>query len=148
MARTIPRSNAALNLESRSEGRTSNASFPVDFQDLCSRAMDQALGIEKVSLNTLVDLNENVLDFYKNSLCFTSALSELLHASAKAFTFCIDLQMTCLVLMLPPAKLASEALSHFAVPASMFARRPGNRAGVSEELGRNMDAAVGQGRAA
>ena len=48
--------SAPLPLVAANEDRAKNARFPVDFQDLCSLAMDQALGIEKASLSTVVSL--------------------------------------------------------------------------------------------
>jgi hypothetical protein len=41
-----------------------NAGLSGDFQELCSRGMDRALGIEKVSLDTVVSLNSRGIDLY------------------------------------------------------------------------------------
>src|ERR1700694_353489 len=97
-ARSAPLSFVAAN-----EDQTQNAGFPIDFHDLCSFAMDQALGIEKASLSTVVSLNSCVLDIFGNSLDLT----------AKSFAFCMEVQMNWLTL-LPP-----YAFSHVAAVDSM-----------------------------
>ena len=48
--------SAPLSLAATNEVQTQKSGFSADFQDLCSLAMDQALGIEKASLSTVVSL--------------------------------------------------------------------------------------------
>lgn len=142
MTRATARNNAGLFFETY-QGQTSNTGFPVDFQDLCSHAMDQALGIEKASLATVVNLNATALQMYSNSL-FVPAFGELLDTAAKAFALYINLQMTWLVLLFPQAKVGTEALVHFAEPAA--ASSPAER--TAEEVEHGVDVTLGRGNAA
>ncbi len=98
--------------------QTQELGFPLDFQDLCSCAMDQAFGIERASLSTVVQLNSSVLDFYRNSLWLSPAFSDLLGREARAFALCMDLHRSWLRLMLPYATPAPEAMSNFATPGN------------------------------
>ena len=91
------------------------AGFPGHFQDLCSFAMDQAIGIEKASLTTLVSLNSSVLDFYKNAFWYPPVFSDLLDAAARSLALSMEMQMNWLTLMAP---LATEGLR----TASSFGR--------------------------
>jgi hypothetical protein len=142
MIRTMPRSKDALFLQAKSNGQTSKASLPIDFQDLCSRAMDRALGIEEASLSAVVDLNSCLFDIYKNSFSPTPAFGDLLETAARTFAFYTGLQMTWLGLILPYAKFGSEALSHFAEPGIFAAHS------AVAGLERSVDAAMGRGKAA
>jgi hypothetical protein len=105
--------------------------------------MDQALGIEKASLATVVNLNATALDMYSNSL-FAPAFGELLDTAAKAFAFYMNFQMTWLSLMFPQAKVGTEALAHFAEPA--VASSPAEP--TAEEVEHGVDVALGRGNAA
>jgi hypothetical protein len=109
------------------KGQTPNVEFPSDFQDLCSLAMDQAMGIEKASLTTVVRLNSSVIDIYKNAFWFAPVFGDLLDTAAKSFAFCIELQMNWLTMMMPHA---SSSESQAESPA--------------EELAHSMDIAIGE----
>lgn len=98
--------------------QTQKLGSPVDFQDLCSCAMDQAFGIERASFSTVAQLNSSVLDFYRNSLWLAPAFSDLLGQAARAFALGMDLHASWLHLMLPYATLAPEAMSNFATPGN------------------------------
>jgi len=78
MIRTMPRSKDAPFLGATNNGQTSNAGFPIGFQDLCSHAMDRALGVEEASLSAVIDLNSCLFDIYKNSFSPTPAFGDLL----------------------------------------------------------------------
>jgi hypothetical protein len=126
--KTIPTgSNAALSLVPSKESRTVNAGFPYDFQDLCLQAMDRAIGIEKASLATVVGLNSSAVDIYKNAFRFAPVFGELLDATAKSFTLCIELQMNWLTMMVPHAS-----------------RSGGQAEPPAEELAHSMDIAIGE----
>ncbi len=145
MIRTTPHRKDALLIDAINDGQTSHAGFPSSFQDLCSRAMDRALGVEEVSLSAVVGLNSCLLDIYKNSFSLMPAFSDLLDTTAKNFSFYMDLQMSWLGLILPYAKIGSDALSHFA--EQTVASSPGTSA-RSAGLERSADIAIGQEKAA
>ncbi len=125
-ARSAPLSFVAAN-----EVHTNNAGFPVDFQDLCSRAMDQALGIEKASLSTVVTLNSCVLDIYQEALRFNPVFGNLFDLAAQAVACSIEFQMNWLSLLAPPVS------SHVATA--------GSRSQPTEKnLAYSMDIAIGE----
>jgi hypothetical protein len=143
--KTIPASYAALSLVPKKEGQTVNVGFPDDFQDLCSRAMDRAIGIEKASLTTDVGLNSSVIDIYKNAFWFAPVFCELLDTATKSFAFCTELQMSWLTLMMPHASGASEALLPVAAPSSTVASSSESQAQpTAEVLESSMDIAIGE----
>lgn len=90
----------------------------MDFQDMCSCAMDRALGIERASFSTVIQLNSSALDLYRNSLWLAPGFGDLLGLAAKAFALCIDLQTSWFHLMLPYATPAPEAVLNCATPGS------------------------------
>ncbi len=113
-----------------------DAGFPIDFQDLCSRAMDQALGIEKVSLSTVVSLNSCVLDIYQEALRLTPVFGNLFNLAAQAVACSIELQMKGFTLMTG---------QHVATPGSAFVSPSGTKAQpTAEELAQSMDVAIGE----
>jgi hypothetical protein len=142
--KTIPASNAALSLVPANEAQTLNAEFPGDFQDLCSLALDQAIGIEKASLTTVVRLNSSVIDIYKNAFWFAPVFGDLLDTAAKSFAFCIELQMNWLTMLVPHANEESETLLRVAAPDSTLVSSAGSQAApTAEELAHSMDIATG-----
>jgi hypothetical protein len=135
--KTIPASSAALSLVPANKGQTPNVGFSSDLQDLCSLAMDQAIGIEKASLTTVVRLNSSVIDIYKNAFWFAPVFGDLLDTAAKSFAFCIELQMNWLTIMVPHA-------NEVAAPSSTVASSSGSQAPpTAEELAHSMDIAIG-----
>jgi hypothetical protein len=135
--KTIPASNAALSLVPANEGQTPNAGFPDDFQDLCSLAMDQAIGIEKASLTTVIRLNSSVIDIYKNAFWFAPVFGDLLDTAAKSFAFCMELQMNWLTMMVPHA-------NEVAAPSSTVASSSGSQAPPTAEVPESdLDIAIG-----
>jgi hypothetical protein len=134
-ARSAPLSFVAAN-----EVQTQNAGFSADFQDLCSHAMDQALGIEKASLSTVVTLNSCVLDIYQEGLRFNPVFGNLFEMTAQAVACSIELQMNWLSLLAP---------QHVATPSSAVANSSGTKAQpTAEDLARSMDIATGMRKAA
>jgi hypothetical protein len=133
--RTVAARSAPLSFVAANEDQTLNATFPVDFQDLCSLAMDQALGIEKESLAPVVGFNSCLLDLYKNAFCLAPVLSNLSDAAAQVFASYVELQMGLIALLAP------NTLSHVSTVASS------SRSQVQpneEELAFSMDIALGQ----
>jgi hypothetical protein len=143
--KTIPARKTALSLVPASESQTPNAEFLDDFRDLCSSAMDRAIGIEKASLAAAVDLNSSVIDIYKNAFWFAPVFGEILDTAAKSFESCMKLQMNWLTLMVPHAEGSASSLSA-AAPSSTVASSFGNQAqSTAEELAHSMDIAIGEG---
>jgi hypothetical protein len=121
----------------------------MDFQDLCSRAMDQALGVEQASLSAAVEINEYLFDIYQKSFWITPAFADLFDTAAKTFAFYTNLQMSWFALMVPQAKLASEALSRFAEPGSgMMSGFGGSARSTAAGAESSEDTAIGRGNAA
>lgn len=141
MIRTTPRNKNGPFLEATSNGQSSIAGLPTGFQDLCSYAMDRALGVEEASLSAAVNLNSCLFDIYINSFGLTPALGTLFDAVAKTFAFYTDLQMTWLVLLVPQAKVGAEILAHFAGPDSLIASG-------HDQLERDVENSIGRGKAA
>ena len=126
-ARSAPLSFVAAN-----EDQTQNARFPVDFQDLCAFAMDQALGIEKASLSTIVSLNSCVLDIYQEALRFNPVFGNLFDMVFQAVACTMELQMNWLALLAPDA--SRTVASDSGTPAHP----------TEEELAHCMDIAIGE----
>jgi hypothetical protein len=110
------------------------AGFPGHFQDLCSFAMDQAIGIEKVSLTTFVSLNSSLIDIYKSAFCCSPVFSDLVDTAAKSLALSMEMQMNWLSMMLPPATGSLRVASSVDDPPA----RP-----VEDELADSMDVAIG-----
>jgi hypothetical protein len=112
-----------------------NAGFPGDFQDLCSLAMDQALGIEKESLTPVVSFNSYSLDLYKSAFCIVPVLSNFSDMATHAFASCVELQMGLIALLAPhPLSQVSTVTS-----CSSSQDQPNE-----EELAFSMDVALGE----
>ncbi len=122
--------SAPLPFVAANEDRTEDAVFPVDFQNLCAFAMDQALGIEKASLSTVVSLNSCVLDIYQEALRFNPVFGNLFDLAAQAVACSIELQMSWLTLLAPPASSHVSAAGSQAQP-------------ISDKLAQSMDIAIG-----
>jgi hypothetical protein len=130
--------SAPLSLVAANEDQTQNAGFSADFQDLCSRAMDQALGTEKASLSTVVTLNSCVLDIYRNGFGFAPVFGNLFEIAAQAVACSMELQMNWFSLLAP------HSLSHVATPNSRVASAASSQAQpTEEELAHSMDIVIG-----
>jgi hypothetical protein len=101
------------------------------FQDLFARGMDQALGIEKASLDTVVCLSSCAIDIYKNAFCLAPAVRELFDATGKAFAACLEMQMSWMTIMAPRVAGHSASSSGSQYQAS------------AEMLEQSMDVAIG-----
>ena len=121
--------SAPLSLAATNEVQTQKSGFSADFQDLCSLAMDQALGIEKASLSTVVAMNSCVFDIYQEALRFNPVFGNLFDLAAQAVACSIELQMNWLTMLAPPAS------SHFAAAGSQA--QP-----TEKDLAHSMDIAI------
>jgi len=127
--------NTPLSFVAANKDQTRNAGLSADFQDLCSRAMDQALGIEKASLSTVVTLNSCVLDIYQEALRFNPVFGNCFNLAALAVASSIELQMSWLILLAP---------QHFAMSDRPGASTSdGETRSMTDDLAHSMDAAVG-----
>ena len=133
--RTVAARSAPLSFVAANEDQTSNDGFSVDFQDLYSLAMDQALGIEKESLSPVVGSKSCLLDLYKNSFCIASVLSNHSDTAAHALASCVELQMGLIVLLAP------HALSQVSTETSCSSSQDQPN---EEELAFSMDIALGE----
>jgi hypothetical protein len=109
--RTIPASYAPLFPWLAEQGQTLDTAFIAEFQDLYSRGMDRALGIQETSLDTAVQLHSQVLDLYTDAPWFTPALRNLFESTAQFLAACMELQLKCLSLMVPVSTAASSSAS-------------------------------------
>ena len=132
--RTLPPRNAPLFLAAAEQAQTPYAGFAAEFQELCSLAMDQAIGIEKASLAAIASFQSCAIDIDKNSSWDSPALGKLSEAAAQAIASCIELQLSWLAL------LASHTLSR----VSTVAGRSGSQSTAADELAYSMDIAIGE----
>jgi hypothetical protein len=111
--RTMAAGDCALSLVEVNPNRTPNAGFPSDLLDLCSEAMDQALGIEKASLSAMVEINSCALDTCEH------LAGDLFGAAVRVFASCVHAQLSWLTLMLPYGCAESKVLLNVAAPAGV-----------------------------
>jgi hypothetical protein len=100
--------------------------------------MDQALGIEKASLSTVVRLNACVLNIYQEALRFTPVFGNLFDLAAQAVACSIEFQMHLL------APLAPHAASHVAAASPFASTSGGQPQPTPDDLAHSMDIAVGE----
>ena len=168
--RTVAARSAPLSFVAANEDQTPNAGISVDFQDLCSLAMDQALGFGRESLAPVVGFNSCLLDLYKDAFYIVPVLSNLSDAAAHAFAICVELEMGWVALLAPHASthvspvVSISASSHdqttpdelaysmdialgerFAATSKMDAGNSGKQAQpTAEVLAQTMDVAIGE----
>lgn len=68
---------------------------------LCNLGAEQALGLEKASLDTALCANSFYLDMWKNLFSYPAAVGNFWGAMAQAYATCFELQMQWLGLMAP-----------------------------------------------
>ena len=125
--RTIPTTNAPLSSLAAEQDQSPYTAFTHDFQELCSRAMDQAIGVEKASFDAVLHMQTCVIDACDVSnygvskdaaaTCFTPALGELFDVMAQTITSFMELQLAWLTMMTPYAAPKSETVLHVVAPA-------------------------------
>ena len=77
------------------------ANFIADFQDLYSRGMDRALGIQETTLDCAVELQSTAIDLYKAAPWYSPLVGECFEAGTRFIIFCLELQMKCLDMLVP-----------------------------------------------
>ena len=130
--RTKPTVKAPLSSLAAAPDQTPCSAFTHEFQGLCSIAMDQAIGLEKASLDAVLQMQSCVIDAcdvskydvskydvskYLAAACFTPALASLFDLMAQALTSFWELQLACLKMMAPQASHKTEFALHLVEPA-------------------------------
>jgi hypothetical protein len=111
---TISASHAPLSLLTAEQDQTEHhqtpdAGFTADFQELCSLAMDQALGMEKASLDAATRMQSFAIGILEHaSWSISDIASDAAPARDNLFDFvaqtvlsCLQLQLYCLAMMSP-----------------------------------------------
>jgi hypothetical protein len=83
------------------QDQTTQAKLIAEFQDLYSRGMDRALGMQECTLDCAVDLQSTAIDLYKAAPWYSPLVGECFEAGTRFIIFCLEMQMKCLDLLLP-----------------------------------------------
>jgi hypothetical protein len=116
---------APLSSLAAAQDQTPYSEFTHDVQELCSRAMDQAIGMEVASLDAILHVQSCVMEAcsvsnyseYQAASCFTPAFGTFFDLMTQTFTSFMELQMACLTIMTPYAVPKSETVLHVVAPA-------------------------------
>lgn len=158
--RTKPTVKAPLSSLAAAQDRTPYTAFTHDFQELCSLAMDQAIGMEKASLDAVLQMQSCVIDAcdvskidvskydvsqYEAAACCTPALGSLFDLMAQAVFSFMELQLAWLKMMTPPASHRTEPSLHLVEPARKAATSVPALASqpAPHALAHSMDIAIG-----
>jgi len=125
--RFIPNHKAPLSSLAAAQDQSLYHGFTHDFQELCSLAMDQAIGMEKASLDAVLHMQSCVMDAcdvsnydvskFEAATCFTPALGNLFDVMVQTFTTFMELQLAWLTMMTPYAAPKTETVLHAVAPA-------------------------------
>jgi hypothetical protein len=111
-----------------------DAEYPAELQELYSDlyclGMDQAIGIQKASLEAAVRLQTEVIDSYKHAAWCTPQFASWLDLVSQSLAYCMEWQMN-LLSMLVPARPALGVGGSLALGAN------------AEELEHSMDVGIG-----
>ena len=107
--RTVPPGYSTLFPWLSEQDQATQANFMAEFQDLYSRGMDRALGLQESTLDRAVELQAQALDLYKTVPWYTPLFGEFFEAGTRLLVFCLELQMKCLDLLLPDKSAAASA---------------------------------------
>lgn len=109
--RNKPTIQAPLSSLSAEQYQTPYTAFTHEFQELCSLAMDRAIGMEKASFDAVLQMQSRVIDAcdvsnydvskYEAVSCCTPALGNLFECMAQAITSFMELQLACLSSLMP-----------------------------------------------
>jgi hypothetical protein len=111
------------------QGQASQAEFIAQFQDLCSRSMDRALGLQESSFDQATQLQSQALELCRKAIGFPM-LGDFFKMGAEFLTACMELQMKAITLMFSGrVPVASAPAGHPAEAqamemASMLRKRP------------------------
>jgi hypothetical protein len=157
--RTKPTVKAPLSSLAAAQDQTYSA-FTHEFQELCSLAMDQAIGLEKASFDAVLQMQSCVIDAcdvsqfdvskydvsnYEAASCFTPALGNMVDLMAQAVASLMELQLACLKMMTPQASHKTEPVLHLVEPARKAAATsvPAPAQPPAHALAHSMDVAIG-----
>ena len=158
--RTKPTVEAPLSSLAAAQNQTPYSAFTHEFQELCSLAMDQAIGLEKVSFDAILQMQSCVIDAcnvpktevsnydvskYMAAACFTPALANLFDLMAQALTALLELQLASLQMMVPQTSHKTELALHLVEPARRAAAAsvPTLAMPSAHALAHSMDIAIG-----
>ena len=117
------------------------AGFAADFQELCAREMDLALGIHKASLDSAVSLHScaiemcEAIDLYNQASWFANIFGAYIDAATRSFALCMELHRSWLTIAAP------YAMAYDTPFAGGFSRQA---VAASDELAYHMDVATGE----
>jgi hypothetical protein len=129
--RTTPSIKAPLSSLAAAQDQTPYSEFTHDVQELCSRAMDQAIGMEMASLDAALHMQSCVMEAcsvsnyseYEAASCFTPAFGTFFELITQTFTSFMEMQMAWLTIVTPYAAPKSETVLHVVAPARRTAIR-------------------------
>jgi len=134
---------------------TPYSAFTHEFQELCSLAMDQAIGVEKASFDAVLQMQSRVIDACDASkydaskhdavCCFTPMFGNLFGLMVQAITAFMELQLACLKTLTPQASHKTESVLHLVEPAhkAAGASAPAPAHTQAHALAHSMDIAIG-----
>ncbi len=151
--RTSPPVKAPLSSLAAAQDPTYSA-LTHEFQELCSFAMDQAIGVEKASFEAVLQMQSRVIDAcvskydvskYEAASCITPALGNLFDLMAQAIASFMELQLACLKMLTPQASHKTESFLHLVEPARKAAGTNAPALAHTQEhvLAHSMDIAIG-----
>src|ERR1017187_6664017 len=116
--RTNPTIKAPLSSLAAEQDQTPCTAYTHDFQELCSHAMDRAIGMEKASVDAVLRMQSCVIDScdvskycavnYQDVSGFTPAFGNLFDLMAQTITTFGELQLAWLTMMTPSAAPKTE----------------------------------------
>jgi hypothetical protein len=130
--RTTPTNKAPLSSLAAEQDQTPYTVFTHDFQEMCSRAMDQAIGMEKASFDAVLQMQSRVMDAcdvsnydvskfdasrYEAASCSAPAIGNIFDLMAQTIASCMELQLAWLTMMTPGATPQIETVLHVPAPA-------------------------------
>jgi hypothetical protein len=121
--RTTPTIEAPPSSLAARQDQSPYTAFTHDFQELCSRAMDRAIGMEQASFDAVLHMQSCVMEACDVSVsklerpsCVAPAFGNLFVLMAQTITSLMELQLAWLTMMAPHAAPKTDTAMH--VPAS------------------------------
>jgi hypothetical protein len=82
--------------------------YNAGIQDMFGQAMDQALGVQKASLNAVVKMQNDVIEMQKHAFEHEPAIGNIFEAASQAYATCLNIQLSWLNMMVSWAKQGAE----------------------------------------
>jgi hypothetical protein len=99
----MPARSAACYPVPARRGETPIIGFPGDLQDTCVVGIGELLEFERASLASVASLHSCTINICRNTFGLPSLYAPFLEVMTKSFQSCLELQMSWLNLLLPPA---------------------------------------------